>query len=99
MKTSNTYSNVAECISILDFNMEKLFDEMESGFASLFASESPIKNKVYESDTYKRSRNCSRQLQTRMHIGLHEYEQPDYKNQVARDNNLQKSRVIQSPIS
>ena len=30
MKTSNTYTNVAECISILDFNMEKLFDEMES---------------------------------------------------------------------
>lgn len=45
MKTSNTYTNVAECISILDFNMEKLFDEMESGFASLFASERPIKNK------------------------------------------------------
>lgn len=31
MKTSNTYSNVAEGISLLEFNMEKLFDEMESG--------------------------------------------------------------------
>lgn len=45
MKTSNTYSNVAEGISLLEFNMEKLFDEMEYGFASLFASDNPIKNK------------------------------------------------------
>lgn len=31
METSKTYRNVAEGISLLEFNMEKLFDEMESG--------------------------------------------------------------------
>lgn len=31
MERSEIYSNVAEGISLLEFNMEKLFDEMESG--------------------------------------------------------------------